>query len=100
MKRPCYVYVLMNPDNKRPFYIGISENPWDRFEAHRRDPCSSAWPAMRLLFDGRDLFQRDEVLKVYKRCRDRQSAIDVEFNLINSTPGLLNKARHHQRVAA
>jgi predicted GIY-YIG superfamily endonuclease len=91
MEKPCYVYVLINPDSKQAFYIGISVNPWWRFYAHCKDPCSAAYPALKLMFDGRDLFQRDEVLKIYRVCRTRQEALDLEYRLVTSTPGLLNR---------
>jgi hypothetical protein len=99
MSTPCYVYVLINPGSKKPIYIGISQNPWERFYQHLHDPCSSVWRALRIMFDGRGrgLFHRDEVLKIYKCCPDRQSALDLEYKLINSTPNILNKARYHQR---
>lgn len=91
MDDPCYVYVLMGPWNKRPFYIGISNNPWYRFEAHRQDPCSAVWQVMRLLFDGRELFHRDEILKIYKKCATRAEALEIEYRLVVSTPKLLNR---------
>ena len=45
---------------------------------------------MRILMkDG--LFARDEILKIYKECRTRQEATDLEYRLVTSTPGLLNR---------
>lgn len=90
MQEPCYVYVLINPGNKRPFYIGISNNPWSRFYSHQHDRASAAWPALRLLL-GEGLFHRDEILKIYRCCPDRRTALDVEYNLVKATPKLLNR---------
>lgn len=94
---PCYVYVLMNPGNKRPIYIGISSNPWGRFDAHCNDPCSAAWPALRIMV-GSGLFHRDEILKIYKVCTDRNEALDLEHRLIMTTPGLLNRDKRRYRM--
>ena len=91
LNEPTYVYVLMNPDTKDAFYIGISVSPWGRFEQHYRDPCSAAYRIMRMLFDGRNLFHRDEILKIYKRCATRQEALDLEYRLVTTTPNLLNR---------
>jgi predicted GIY-YIG superfamily endonuclease len=85
---PCYVYVLVNPIDKKPFYIGISNNPWDRFRAHSKECWSAAWRPLKSLLQ---VFCRDEILKIYKKCPTRAEAFELEYRLVTSTPGLLNR---------
>lgn len=85
----CFVYVLVDPRNRRPFYVGISKNPRARFWQHCTDTGSGGWPLAREL---RNLgYGADRVLKVVKRCRDRRAAMEIEHRLITSTPNLLNR---------
>lgn len=87
---PCYVYVLFNPLTNEPFYIGISQNPWYRFYQHCHDPCSAAWNYLGYLTENCGCHQ-DDILHIYKRCPDRQTALYIEHDLVTSTAGLLNK---------
>ncbi len=95
---PTYVYCLFDPRNRRPFYIGISKYQWYRFEQHKQDPSSSAWaPLNALLQKG---FSPQCIYKIYKKCPNRNAALELEHRLINSTPGLVNCERRLQRRSA
>ena len=84
----CWVYSLWFPPKKKPFYFGISRNPWVRFDNHRSDPACGGYPYVaRLLKLG---YQRDQILKIYKRCKDRNEAAELEFRLIETTGGVIN----------
>ena len=91
MDEPCYVYCLVDPWKRGnpPFYIGISKNPWYRFYEHSHDRCSAAYDTLQILLTMKE--PRDRILKIYKECRDRRSATDLEYRLVTSTPGLLNR---------
>lgn len=91
---PCYVYVLVDPRSRKPFYIGISHNPWDRFYNHLHDPCSAAWGRLRDLMEIG--YVDEQIFKIYKRCRDRAAAFDLEYTLVNATSGLLNRCKTRQ----
>lgn len=92
----CYVYCLIDPRNNKPFYIGVSKYPWGRLNAHASDRCSAAWPVVRSLLDAK--VRPDEILKIYKRCPDRNSALDLEHRLISTTPGLVNLCRTRSQM--
>ena len=93
---PCYVYCLFDPPKRRPFYVGISKYPFYRFEQHRRDQCSAAWPTLnRLLNEG---YEAGRIYKIYKKCSDRNAALELEYKLITTTPGLVNKERRRFRM--
>lgn len=96
LDEPCYVYILVNPIDGKPFYIGISNNPWYRFYSHCHDYCSAARTALRSLLAGH--YHRDEILKIYKKCPDRRTAYDLEYRLVTSTPNLLNKPYSNGRA--
>jgi predicted GIY-YIG superfamily endonuclease len=93
---PCYVYCLFDPMRRKPFYIGIASNPWNRFDGHRHDCGSAAWRILNQLLEAG--YQRQMILKIYKKCPDRQAALDLEYSLVTSTKGLLNRSRVHQRM--
>lgn len=86
----CYVYVLTNPITRRPFYVGVSNNPWYRFYSHQHDRCSAVWDFLNFLTENMGL-HRDEILKIYRRCASRREAFDLEYQLVTSTSGLLNR---------
>ena len=88
MDEPCYVYVLIDPISEKPFYIGISNNPIYRFECHSKERWSAAYPALRLLLGDHC---REEILWIYKKCETRSEAFEIEYRLVTSTPGLLNR---------
>jgi hypothetical protein len=93
----CFIYFLVDPRDQKPFYIGISMSPWGRFDNHRHDPSSAAH--RRLM----DIIQttgakRGDILKIHKECRNRDEALDLEYRLINSTPGLVNKCRTRSKM--
>ena len=94
---PCYVYCLVNPWNKRPFYIGISSNPWARFDSHLHDAASAAWPVLRILVKQEGV-ERDRILKIYKECADRNAALALEHSLITTTPKLVNRDQRRYRM--
>jgi len=92
---PCYVYRLLYPLDQKPFYVGISKNPWSRFDNHMHDPCSAAYPILRQISVGAN---RDQILEIYKECVDRNTALDLEFHLITTTPGLVNRCRKRSQM--
>jgi predicted GIY-YIG superfamily endonuclease len=87
----CWVYILFDPLKKKPIYIGISRDPWLRWKQHISDPGSGAWRRVREL---RAVgISQQQILKLYKRCKDRNEAAAIEFRLIETTPGVLNKTK-------
>ena len=61
--------------------------------------CNETGTPMRILMkDG--LFARDEILKIYKECSDRRTALEIEYNLVKSTPKLLNRPYSRGRAYA
>jgi hypothetical protein len=98
---PCYVYVIVNPHTRNPVYVGISKYPWERFNQHRLDRCSAAWQCVN---EWLKTFPPGHIFKIYKRCDDRRAAHDLEYKLVCSTPGLLNRDKRkyilNQDVAA
>lgn len=87
----CFVYRLIDVwgEDKPPFYIGISNNPWYRFYSHCHDRSSAAYPLL-------SVFQkynvpRDEVLSIVRECPMRREAFDLEYHLVSSTPNLVNR---------
>jgi predicted GIY-YIG superfamily endonuclease len=92
---PCGVYCIVNPRTRNPFYVGISKYPWSRFDQHRVDVTSAAWEEMNLWLRH---YPPTHVFKIYKWCPDRQAALDLEYRLIHSVPGLLNRDGRRFRV--
>lgn len=92
----CSVYFLFDPRTRKPFYVGISKYPYGRFRAHQRDPASEAWPIVSDLVENG--FSQDQILKIYKVCRDRNAAWELEHKLIHTVRGLINKDRRRFRV--
>lgn len=90
MTATCFVYILVNPQTGKPFYIGISNNPWYRFYEHRHDRCSAVWDFLNFLTENEGI-ERDLILKIYRECSSRREAFDLEYQLVTSTPGLLNR---------
>ncbi|MCK1445407.1 GIY-YIG nuclease family protein [Bradyrhizobium sp. 48] len=99
MSEPCYVYVLVNPADGKPFYIGISNNPWYRFYSHQHDRCSAAWDFLNFLTENEG-FERNQILTIYRKCESRSEAFDLEHRLVTSTPGLLNRPYRRGRAYA
>lgn len=93
---PCWVYCLIDPGKRRPFYIGISQNPWDRYDSHRHDRTSAAWAKLNELLNAG--YVKQQVFKIYKRCCDRNAALSLEHRLITATPELLNRDRRLSQV--
>lgn len=90
MTKPCFVYFLLDPfDEWNPFYIGISNNPWYRFYEHSHDASSAAYPLLR--FFRTYEVPRDDILKIHKECVTRSEAFDLEYQLVMSTPNLVNR---------
>ncbi len=85
---PCGVYVIVNPRTRNPFYVGISKWPWVRFDQHRTDVASAAWEELNFWLR---YYPPSHIFKIYKWCRDRRAALDLEYRLIHSVPGLLNR---------
>jgi|SRR5215475_538228 len=85
----CWVYVIYNPIKRIPLYIGISSNPWRRFEDHRSDPACAPYHYIRKFLDLG--FSSQQIMKPYKRCCDRREALSIEFRLVEATPGLVNR---------
>jgi predicted GIY-YIG superfamily endonuclease len=90
VSKPCYVYMLLNPFTGDPFYIGISDNPWCRFYEHCHDRCSAAWDFLGYLIENCG-FEREQILEIYEECPNRRSAFDLEYQLVTTTAGLLNR---------
>lgn len=76
-------------DVPAPFYIGISNNPWYRFYSHCHDTCSAAYPLLSFFMNYG--ITRDEILSIYRECRTRREAFDLEYELVNTTPNLVNR---------
>jgi predicted GIY-YIG superfamily endonuclease len=91
----CYVYMLCDPETEKPFYIGIAKNPWSRFYSHCHEKWSAAWPVLQRLVEK---FGQDDILKIYRECPDRRAAFDLEYKLVSSTPGLLNRPYRRARA--
>jgi predicted GIY-YIG superfamily endonuclease len=88
---PTWVYVIVDPRNRKPFYVGITKYLWYRFDQHRTDSGSAAWPRVNeLLAAG---YSPVRIHKPYRLCADRNEALRLEHRLINSIPGLLNRER-------
>lgn len=86
----CFIYALADPwDDYSPFYIGISNNPWYRFYSHCHDPCSAAYPLLRVFLKWG--VPRDEILIIAKECSTRREAFDLEYKLVTSTANLVNR---------
>ena len=86
-----FVYVLVNPlrRGRPPFYVGVSIYPKGRFYDHCRDQNSPAYHLLcAFLKDG---LQRDQILKIYRKCSSRREALDLEYKLVISTPNLVNR---------
>lgn len=90
MSEPCFVYVLVDPRHGKPFYVGISNNPWYRFYSHQHDRTSAAWGFLTFLLENEGI-ESSRILKIYRKCKTRREAFDLEHNLVTSTPGLLNR---------
>jgi hypothetical protein len=90
----CYVYRLIDPRSGAPFYVGISKNPWSRFDGHRNDPGSGGWPKVRELLKAG--FARADILHIHTWCENREAAYKLEHQLITTTEGLLNRNRTRQ----
>jgi predicted GIY-YIG superfamily endonuclease len=99
MSTHCYVYGLFDPRTLRPFYIGISQNPWLRFDQHRYDRASAAWDFLQFLTQNCG-FERDEILAIFTICPDRRAALDLEYLFVTSTPDLLNRPYRRERSYA
>lgn len=91
----CYVYVLFNPETESPFYVGVSKNPWARFYSHSHERWSAAWPVLQLLLKR---YGQDEILKIHRECPDRRTAFDLEYEMVTTTSGLLNRPYSRRRV--
>lgn len=91
MSDPCYVYALVDPrrDN-RPFYIGISKDPFNRFYAHLHDPCSAVWDFLHFLTENCSL-DREDILCLLHKSPDRRAALDLEYELVMTLPDLMNR---------
>jgi hypothetical protein len=89
MKQSCFVYGLVCPIERRPFYIGISNNPWVRFDGHRTDWASAALPKVRKLLS-RGFTQKD-ILCVIREYATREEALEIERALIGTLPNLVNR---------
>lgn len=88
----CFVYRLMDPlghDVPEPFYIGISNNPWYRFYSHSHDKFSAAYPLLSIFL--KYGIPRDEILSIYRECATRREAFDLEYELVTTTPNLVNR---------
>jgi hypothetical protein len=96
MKQSCFVYGLVCPIERKPFYIGISNNPWVRFDGHRTDWASAARPKVQKLL-GLGFTQKD-ILCVVREYATRNEALEVERALIEMLPDLVN--RDGRRLAA
>lgn len=92
MKEPVYVYCLIDPINRQPFYIGISRYHWYRFEQHRTDRASPAYGYVNALLNRG--IEPQQIYKIYKKCPDRITARELEYRLITSAPRLLNRDRN------
>ncbi len=86
----CYLYLLIDPRKGMPFYIGISQNPWQRFKAHQHDRTSAAWDFLGFLTQNCG-YSRDEILWVGKCYSDRATAAEVEYQAVIAIDGLLNR---------
>lgn len=94
---PCYVYCLFDPKRHRAFYIGITQmHPTWRLYAHEKDRSSAAWFKLNVLLDAG--WRRDQILKIYRKCNDRNAALRLEHSLIVSTTGLVNKDRRKYQM--
>jgi predicted GIY-YIG superfamily endonuclease len=94
----CYVYFLIDPAIREPFYIGISNNPGYRFYEHCHDRCSAPWEILNYLL--RRGVQREQILRIFKECPDRRSAFAIETQLVRSLPNLVNRCFAHTRDRA
>jgi len=94
----CFVYQLNDPweEGWPPFYIGISNNPWDRFYSHCHDRFSSAYPLLALFL--RQGVTRDDILYIYQECQTRREAFELEHQLVTTTPNLLNRPYRRGRA--
>lgn len=90
MSATCFVYVLTDPRTRKPFYVGISNNPWYRFYSHLHDRCSAVWDFLNFLTENEGI-ERDRILHVWCECASRREAFEIEYRLVKSTPGLLNR---------
>lgn len=93
----CYIYMLVDPETDLPFYVGIAKNPWSRFYSHQHEKCSAAWPELQRLLR---VFKQADILKIHTECPDRRAAFDLEYDLVRSTAGLVNRPYSRPRVAA
>jgi len=86
-----FVYQLVDPwvEGRPPFYIGLSNNPWYRFYSHCHDRFSAAYPLLSVFLKWG--VERDEILKIYRECTTRREAFDLEYQLVMSTPDLVNR---------
>lgn len=89
--RACFVYRLVDPRNDyRAFYIGIANDPKRRLKDHINDPASAAFKTLsEIEATGYDLA---DVMEIEIECPTRGDARRVEQQLINTTPGLVNRA--------
>ena len=88
---PTWVYVIVDPRTRRPFYVGITMYLWYRFDQHRTDPGSAAWGRINeLLAAG---YAPNRIYKPYRCCADRNEALRLEYKLITAIPDLLNRSR-------
>lgn len=91
---PCFVYALVDPRSSTIYYVGISINPEARLAGHRSDPASAAWSRTREII--KNGFK--PALKVLSEHPTRDEALRREFELISSTPNLVNACRILQRA--
>lgn len=95
-KYVTFVYALWDPrpGKEHWFYFGVTIMPRARFDAHRWDPASSAYPRIREIeADGWEC-----EMHILDECDDRNEALRFEHEMITTHAGLLNKARYLSRV--
>lgn len=61
------IYVLIDPRDRVPFYVGMTCRPGLRWGGHNGDPASSAYPRMR------------ELRQLNLKCRVRIAAMNLSL---------------------
>jgi hypothetical protein len=81
-----HVYRLIDPRTGKPFYVGCTAVPKDRFQDHVDDPALAARPRCREL-RGLGLHPK---LKIVRAFRGKLAAYEFACRLILTTHGLVN----------
>jgi predicted GIY-YIG superfamily endonuclease len=93
-KQPTFVYALVDPRTQAWFYVGITIMPEARLQNHRTDRSSAAWERIQEI--ERAGFECE--MDIVAEYADRNEALRLEYDLIMSSDGLVNRDRGFRQM--